>query len=98
MSVLTEISDLSEFDPDSGPAIWFVWCDETGEGAGSNAYTSDSAVAEVCRYFDRECSSQYPMRWRYTGGGDILEVLVERTTIYTAVRSTAVRVRRPASA
>lgn len=80
MSVIYEINDLSEFNPD-GPAIFFVWDVETGEGHGSDARTWEAAVSEVARYHDTG-TDDYPRRWRYTGGNGTYEALVERRVEY----------------
>lgn len=81
MSVIYEITDLSEFNRNDGPALWFVWCEETGDAHGSDALTWQNAVAEVARYCDTG-TDDYPKRWRYTAGDGTYETLVERRMEY----------------
>jgi len=90
MGVFREISDISEFD-DNGPATWFAFNPNTMEGFGSDAFTWEQAVSEVCDAIGGDVN-EYPMPMRWTGDGvEVMETMVEARVAYRCSLPTLTR-------
>jgi len=80
MAIFREITDISEFD--SSMILWFVFDPNTLEGFGSDAFTWESAVSEVCDALGGEIN-EYPMLMCVTSDGkEVFETMVEARVSY----------------